>query len=153
MTDITGRDHHIIVRALAYAITIIDSLPPEAQEASDCDDMRTLLAALCPNARDRQWEVYNARNHLSHGGKIDGFDWAAARAVQIDGTHGVQPHQRLTLLDDLIRFARGQDIPAEEIPDMIPAFCRPGLWVELVRDAGSEPALKAMIRDRLQDSA
>ena len=42
---LTGRDGYIIAKALAYAIAVIDRLPPELQERSDQDDMRQLLDA------------------------------------------------------------------------------------------------------------
>ena len=42
---LTGRDGYIIAKALAYAIAVIDRLPPELQERSVQDDMRQLLDA------------------------------------------------------------------------------------------------------------
>ena len=42
---LTGRDGYIIAKALAYAIAVIDHLPPELRERSEQDDMRQLLDA------------------------------------------------------------------------------------------------------------
>jgi len=63
-TDVTGRDYDILVKALAYAITAIDSLPRIRQEVSDCDDMRRLLAAMRPNTRWHREEIMAARRHM-----------------------------------------------------------------------------------------
>jgi len=62
--DVTGRDYDIFAKALAYAITTIDSLPRIRQEASDCDDMRRLLAAMRPNAKWHHMEIMAARQHM-----------------------------------------------------------------------------------------
>ena len=41
--SVTGRDGFIITKALAYAITMIDSLPAEKQEWSDRQDMVAIM--------------------------------------------------------------------------------------------------------------
>ncbi len=46
MTDVTGRDRHIITKALAYAIETISVLPERDQERSDQADMKRLLEAM-----------------------------------------------------------------------------------------------------------
>lgn len=50
---ITGRDNYIILKALAYAIAVIEALPIERQEGSDCADMRDLLHHFVPAAAAR----------------------------------------------------------------------------------------------------
>jgi hypothetical protein len=45
--SVTGRDHSILTKALAYAIVAIQRLPDHRQEWSDCEDMKRLLAHLC----------------------------------------------------------------------------------------------------------
>lgn len=47
--DITGRDRHLITRALAIAIATIDRADPVHQPASDRDDMKRLLEGLVPS--------------------------------------------------------------------------------------------------------
>lgn len=42
------REHWVLANALAYAIHTIESLPPRWQEASDCADMKVLLAECFP---------------------------------------------------------------------------------------------------------
>ena len=51
MTDITGRDHLIMCKALAYAAVTIERLPAMWRENNDCDDMKELLLALTGDAR------------------------------------------------------------------------------------------------------
>jgi hypothetical protein len=66
--DITGRDHYIVCKALAYAIEAIDRLPSEWQEGSDRDDMLQLLEAMSLHAnRDRHF----AAGHLTATGEMD----------------------------------------------------------------------------------
>jgi hypothetical protein len=43
--NVTGRDGYIIAKALAYAISAIEALPPRWQEWSDCEDMKAILRA------------------------------------------------------------------------------------------------------------
>jgi hypothetical protein len=64
-TNITGRDHYIICKALAYAITAIERLPDRWQEASDKEDMRRLLAAM---TEDPNHYFISARAHLERRG-------------------------------------------------------------------------------------
>jgi vacuolar-type H+-ATPase subunit D/Vma8 len=52
MVEATGRNSHLIAKALAYAIATIDGLPYEKQEVSDRDDMIALLIQLTPKDRD-----------------------------------------------------------------------------------------------------
>ena len=62
MTDenVTGRDRYIITQALAYAIAVIDRLPPDWQESSDLADMKRLLEHLVPNSAKRRIAIENA---------------------------------------------------------------------------------------------
>jgi hypothetical protein len=63
-TNITGRDNIIIAKALAYAITTIDSLPRVRQEGSDRDDMLDLLSAMVPDEAQRSEIMQGARRHM-----------------------------------------------------------------------------------------
>jgi hypothetical protein len=62
-SDVTGRDDRIFAKALCYAIVVIDSLPPRLQEASDCDDMKKLLAHMIKDESQRERWLENAKNH------------------------------------------------------------------------------------------
>src|SRR6478609_927199 len=59
-------NQHVIFRALAYAITVIESLPPRHQEQSSLIDMHKLLSQLAGQAR-AELELENARNHIDPG--------------------------------------------------------------------------------------
>jgi hypothetical protein len=61
--NITGRDGHVIRKALAYAIASIDSLPERRQEFSDRSDMLVLLLALVPHAMDRDALAKEVESH------------------------------------------------------------------------------------------
>jgi hypothetical protein len=63
--SITGRDHYVICKAPAYAITAIERLPDEWQEASDKEDMRRLLGAM---TKDQSYYFTSARSHLERRG-------------------------------------------------------------------------------------
>ena len=63
-SNVTGRDGHIMRKALAYAIEAIGKLPPRWQEASDRDDMIRLLDAMGGGGRQRTV----ARGHLERRG-------------------------------------------------------------------------------------
>ncbi|MDO9714289.1 hypothetical protein [Paracraurococcus lichenis] len=63
-TSITGRDDYLIVKALAYTITTIPHLPEVRQEASDCEDMIDLFAALVPDDAARERIMHSVRAHL-----------------------------------------------------------------------------------------
>jgi hypothetical protein len=62
--NVTGRDRYIITQALAYAIAVIDRLPPDWQESSDLADMKRLLEHLVPNGAKRQIAIENAIGHI-----------------------------------------------------------------------------------------
>ena len=62
-SDITGRDMYIVLQALAYAIETIERLPPECQEASEMEDMKALLSALCGPEQAAKYRT-NAKRHL-----------------------------------------------------------------------------------------
>jgi hypothetical protein len=67
-TNITGRDHSTICKALAYAIVAIERLPDEWQEWSDKEDMGKLLEARCPDEYTRNHYITVARSHLERRG-------------------------------------------------------------------------------------
>lgn len=69
-TDVTGRDRHIITKALAYAIEAIDALPDRWQEKGDKADMKKLLEAMVPSDVELGLIRRSAINHLRQG-KID----------------------------------------------------------------------------------
>jgi hypothetical protein len=46
VTNFTGRNHSIVMTALAYAIVSIERLPEEWQQWSNKEDMRRILEAL-----------------------------------------------------------------------------------------------------------
>jgi hypothetical protein len=60
----TDRDGFIMAKALAYAITTIDSLPRVRQEGSDRDDMLDLLSAMVPDEAQRREIMLSARRHM-----------------------------------------------------------------------------------------
>lgn len=60
MANVTGRDRHITLKALAIAIRAIDAAPPERQPASDRDDMVRLLKAMAPNEVELEMYVRSA---------------------------------------------------------------------------------------------
>lgn len=62
---ITGRDPEMIAKALAYAISIIDTLPFWRQEGSDRDDMQDILIAMVPNPQYRERMILSVRRHLA----------------------------------------------------------------------------------------
>ncbi len=64
-TDHTGRDAYIVTKAICYAIVSIDSLPQAWQEASDRDDMETILTARVPDPAMREHHMTSARAHLT----------------------------------------------------------------------------------------
>ena len=64
MTNITGRDSHIMTRALAYAAAVIPLLPELYREESDREDMLRLLRALAPS--EGQFELDRAAETLQH---------------------------------------------------------------------------------------
>jgi hypothetical protein len=61
MTEVTGRDHFIMCKALAYAIVAIGRLPKEWQEQSDREDMLALLRAM---ARQPDYFLTCAQSNL-----------------------------------------------------------------------------------------
>ena len=65
MSDVTGRDRYILIKALVYAIAAIDNRPASQQERSDRDDMARLLASLWPDKEQRDALDQLARAHLA----------------------------------------------------------------------------------------
>jgi hypothetical protein len=64
--DVTGRDRHIILKALAIAIEAISAVPQKQQPLSDQDDMKKLLQAMAPS--DVELAVYQRSAHwVIHG--------------------------------------------------------------------------------------
>jgi hypothetical protein len=74
--EVTGRDGHIIAKALAYAIAAIDAIPEERMiDVSDRDDMVAIFYALCPDPADR--EYYARGVEIATGRLPDLTDWKA----------------------------------------------------------------------------
>jgi hypothetical protein len=48
--SVTGRDHYIVVDALATALVALEQLPPKQQPESNMEDMKALLAAWASSA-------------------------------------------------------------------------------------------------------
>jgi hypothetical protein len=55
MINVTGRDGYIIMRALIFAIAIIDRLPQDEREVGDRDDMMRLLNHVLQD--DDSWRI------------------------------------------------------------------------------------------------
>lgn len=60
MEDVTGRDRHIITKALAIAIRAIELVPERQQPASDRDDMVSLLKVMVPDDVERELIIRSA---------------------------------------------------------------------------------------------
>lgn len=68
MTPTTPRETYVSAVALAYAITIIESVPRQWQEWSDKEDMKVILHECYP---EWEWLAFQtARRHL-HGAGFD----------------------------------------------------------------------------------
>ncbi len=90
MTDITGRDHSILCKALAYAIETIEALPEQWQEWSDKENMIGLLQHL--TVHPDHYRVL-ARSHMKRRGVAE----ANGRIVLADRppgniVDGIFPH-------------------------------------------------------------
>jgi hypothetical protein len=62
-SSLTGRQHHLIAKALAYAVNVIDALPKEHKALSDQADMKDLLEQMLVS--DVELETYQ-RTALQH---------------------------------------------------------------------------------------
>ena len=70
MTDFTGRDLHVIKRALAVAVAAFNSAPQTAfVPYADVADMKRLLADLMPSDVEMEVSMRSARMALT--GKLD----------------------------------------------------------------------------------
>ncbi len=90
MTDITGRDHSILCKALAYAIETIEALPEQWQEWSDKEDMIEVLGQLTGQSDHYRMA---ARSHMKRRGVAE----ANGRIVLADRppgniVDGIFPH-------------------------------------------------------------
>lgn len=56
-----GRERHLIVRALALAITAIDGAPPRQRPVSDRDEMAKMLEGLVPSDVELETVMQSAR--------------------------------------------------------------------------------------------
>ncbi|HUK07777.1 MAG TPA: hypothetical protein VLX09_07930 [Stellaceae bacterium] len=79
--SVTGRDTYILTQALAYAIALIDALPPDRQESSNRDDMIRLIRYLAPDERTRKLHAHNVRAHCGEAMKIVSIPLAIADGV------------------------------------------------------------------------
>jgi hypothetical protein len=64
MTDVTGRDRHIIKKALAYAITVTGTLSERQQEVSDQADMKKLLSHMVESDAELNMILADAHRQL-----------------------------------------------------------------------------------------
>ena len=69
--DVTGRDTHIIAKALVYAVQAIDALPERNRENSDQADMNHLLHAIVDSDVELEMFIQGARRHLTLGSGIE----------------------------------------------------------------------------------
>lgn len=67
--SVTGRDGYIIAKALAYAFSTIERLPPRWQERSDMEDMKKMFENVCPDPSMRANLIGKADHHLSGAAK------------------------------------------------------------------------------------
>lgn len=56
LTDVTGRDRHLILKALAIAVEAIEAAPERQRPISDQADMKRLLDHMAPD--DVELETY-----------------------------------------------------------------------------------------------
>ncbi len=82
MIEASDRERHIILKALAVAISAHDSAPPEQQSPSDREDMMRIFEGLAPNDGE-QAIYYYAAGWLLHG-KYPGPPEAEAWAREQD---------------------------------------------------------------------
>ena len=61
--NITGRDDYIIAQAMAYAIAMIDSLPPDKRELGNRMAMVMLLHHYAPDAEFREMILDGIEGH------------------------------------------------------------------------------------------
>jgi hypothetical protein len=84
--SVTGRDAFMAIKARAYAVTVIESLPEDRRESSDCHDMRRLLVSWCRNnPKTVRYLMTNAHAHIT------GEGWAAD-----DNVVSLHPHSAPT---------------------------------------------------------
>lgn len=63
--SVTGRDAHLIRKAVATALAVIDSLPEHCRALSDRDDLDQLLTALSGGDDDWRRRAVNGRYPLN----------------------------------------------------------------------------------------
>jgi hypothetical protein len=65
MEEVTGRDHYITIKALAYAIAAIENLQFQKREVNDQSDMKKLLEHLVGSDSALKHIIKEAHQHLS----------------------------------------------------------------------------------------
>ena len=70
MAELTGRDLHLIKKALAIAVLVIDRQPGPFQSISDHNDMKALLDRLIVS--DIELATYVRAAHIAVTGSPDG---------------------------------------------------------------------------------
>jgi len=70
--SLTGRDRFIAAKAFAYAIAVIESLPEQWQEWSDCQDMKTIFEAIF-SKQLRETAAESVRFHLDGAERAAGY--------------------------------------------------------------------------------
>jgi hypothetical protein len=66
--NVTGRDRHVVVKALSYAIAAIEALPSRQQEFGDKEDMKRLLEHMVGGDAELAQLQRSARAHLTGDG-------------------------------------------------------------------------------------
>jgi hypothetical protein len=69
MAEFTGRDLHLVKKALAIAVLAIERQPAPFQSASDQSDMKVLLAGLIEN--DTELAHYARAARIAVTGELD----------------------------------------------------------------------------------
>jgi hypothetical protein len=64
MIEASGRDKHIVLTALAYAVAAIEQLPARRQAGSDLVDMKRMLEEMAPSDVELEMYAGSARRHL-----------------------------------------------------------------------------------------
>ena len=73
-------DRQIIKKALAYAIALSETLPPDIFEDSDRAEMERILAGMVASVADIQMMLESARRHVN-------AKRGSAEAISIDKLH------------------------------------------------------------------
>jgi hypothetical protein len=136
--SVTGRDAFMALKAMAYAVTVIESLPENRRENSDCRDMRRLLTSWCRNNPETVRHLLtNAHAHIT------GEGWAVGDNVVSLRSHSAPPSTRHRIVREIRELI--DDDPAN---GLMAGFIRQALH-EFAKDVSSAdpPAPTGTIAD------